>query len=305
MRGGPDGDKSCLARLLEQVNSGPTRTGNGIGNRQSQIGNLIGAPAGIRTRPKPDSVNACRSAAITHLSPDTRRHRGAHPADAELFHRDQLPKLRVAVRELSWLLSRGYNMTSALKLVGDRHGLRERQRLAAARSSCSDQDQQRRIAHSVSVSELLNENVIVDGFNLMVTIEAALSGGPLFTGVDKCIRDLSSVHGSYRSVEETAQSIYMVGKALQYLGASSVTWLLDRPVSNSGRLATKITEIALERGWPWRVEAVFNPDKTIMSSTAVAITSDSSILNRVARWTDLKTYLIATEIPNAWMVDLS
>ena len=62
------------------------------------------------------------------MSPDTRHHRGAHPADPKLFGPDQLRKLRRAVTELSWLLSRGYNMTSSLKLVGDRHGLRERQR---------------------------------------------------------------------------------------------------------------------------------------------------------------------------------
>ena len=97
----------------------------------------------------------------------------------------------------------------------------------------------------------------------------------------------------------------MAGKALQHLGASSVIWLLDRPVSNSGRLAKRMAEIALQRGWPWRVEVVFNPDAMIVTSTDVAITSDSSILDRVERWADLKTYLLATEIPNAWMVDLS
>ena len=239
------------------------------------------------------------------MSPDTRRHRGAHPADAELFHTAQVPKLRVAVNELSWLLSHGYKMTSSLKLVGDRHGLRERQRLAVSRSACSDQDKQRRREHCISVEEIRNQSVIVDGFNLMITLEAALSSGPLFIGVDECIRDLSTVHGSYRSVEETDRAIQMAGKALQHLGASSVIWLLDRPVSNSGRLAKRMAEIALQRGWPWRVEVVFNPDAMIVTSTDVAITSDSSILDRVERWADLKTYLLATEIPNAWMVDLS
>jgi hypothetical protein len=239
------------------------------------------------------------------VSPDTRRHRGAHPADVELFHPDQIPKLRVAVSELSWLLSRGYNMTSALKLVGDRHKLRERQRLAVSRSSCSDQDRQKRMDHSVSVAQIQNESVIVDGFNLIITLEAALGGGPLFVGVDKCIRDLSSVHGSYRSIDETEQAIFLAGNALGQLGASSVMWLLDRPVSNSGRLAARIADIALQRGWPWQVETVFNPDAMIISSTAIAITSDSSILNRVEKWTDLKTHLLTTEIPNAWMIDLS
>jgi hypothetical protein len=239
------------------------------------------------------------------MSPDTRHHRGAHPADTQLFGPDQLPKLHFAVSELSWLLSRGYNMTSSLKLVGDRHGLRERQRLAVLRSSCSDQNKQRRKDHCVSVERLCNQPVIVDGFNLTITIEAALSKGPLFIGVDECIRDLSSVHGSYRSVDETDRAILMIGDALQSLGASSVRWLLDRPVSNSGRLASRIAGIAAQRDWPWQVETVLNPDSIIVSSPEVAITSDSSVLDRVERWANLKSYLVAQQIPGAWLVNLS
>jgi hypothetical protein len=239
------------------------------------------------------------------MSPDTRHHRGAHPADPELFGPDQLRKLRRAVTELSWLLSRGYNMTSSLKLVGDRHGLRERQRLAVCRSSCSDQDRQRRKDHCISVEQLRNQSVIVDGFNVMITVEAALSRGPLLIGVDGCIRDLSSVHGSYRSVEETDRAISLIGETFQVLGASSVLWLLDRPVSNSGRLASKIAALAIQRDWPWQVEVVFNPDAMIASSPAVAITSDSSVLDRVERWADLKSYLLEHQIPEAWVVNLS
>ena len=92
--------------------------------------------------------------------------------------------------ELYWLLCRGYKMTSSLKLVGDRHGLRERQRLAVSRSACSDEDRQRRIEHRIAVEELKNQQLVVDGFNLIITIEAALSGGPLLVGIDDCIRDL-------------------------------------------------------------------------------------------------------------------
>ena len=238
------------------------------------------------------------------MSPDTRRHRGAHPADPELFGQDQLDKLRRAVGELCWLLSRGYSMTASLKLVGDRHGLRERQRLALSRAACSDQNRRRRNEHCVSVKQLRDQEVIVDGFNLIITIEAALSNGPLFIGVDDCIRDLSSVHGSYRSVEETDRAISLIGNTLHQLGPSRVVWLLDRPVSNSGRLAAKITGLASQNRWPWEVEVVFNPDSRMISSLAVAITSDSSILDRVAKWTNLKSYLVANQIVNPWIVDL-
>ena len=238
------------------------------------------------------------------MSPDTRRHRGPHPADAEPFGTDQLPKLRRAVGDLCWLLSRGYKLTSSLKLVGDRHGLRERQRLAVSRSACSENDRQRRINHRIAIEQLKDQQLIVDGFNLIITIEAALSDGPLLIGIDECIRDLSSVHGSYRSVDETDRAIMMIGNALRQLGPASVHWLLDQPVSNSGRLAAKLTDLAERANWPWSVETVFNPDAAIIASPSVAITSDSAILDRVDRWADLKTHLLKREVPNAWIIDL-
>src|ERR1044072_7173638 len=120
------------------------------------------------------------------MSPDTRRHRGPHPADRELFGEGELPKLRRAVADLCWLLSRGYKMTSSLKLVGDRYGLRERQRLAVSRCACSDEDRQRRRNHRIAVEQMKNQQLLVDGFNLIITIEAALSGGPLQIGRASC-----------------------------------------------------------------------------------------------------------------------
>jgi hypothetical protein len=82
-------------------------------------------------------------------------------------------------------------------------------------------------AHCVSVEGIANERVIVDGFNLMITVEAGLSAGPLLLCRDECMRDLSSVHGSYRSVHETDRAICLVGELLQKPEGFSVLWLLD------------------------------------------------------------------------------
>jgi len=238
------------------------------------------------------------------VSPDTREHRGPHPSDREFFADEQIPTLRTATTELSWLLSHGYKLTSSMKLVGDRYSLTERQRLAVSRSACSDAALVRRKDHCVSVKHLSNEDVIIDGFNLIISIEAALSGAPLLVCRDECIRDLSSVHGSYRSVQETESAISLIGEICEQLCPASVLWLLDRPISNSGRLARRIADIAERHGWPWMVEVVFNPDAQIVSSSSIAITSDSSILDRVERWTNLKSYLVQQRLNHSWLIDL-
>jgi hypothetical protein len=239
------------------------------------------------------------------MSPDKRRHRGAHPEDARLFETARLAALRVAVSELSWLLSHGYQTKSALKLVGDRHNLTQRQRLAVSRAACAEENRARRQTSRVDEREVAGEGLIVDGFNLVILLEAALSGGVLVLGRDGCVRDLSSVHGSYRAVEETERAILLAGEVLATLKPSSVLWLLDSPVSNSGRLAARVREVASVRGWPWEVRVEFNPDRDIVNSNLVAVTSDSNVLDGVKRWLNLGRMIVERQVERPWVIDLS
>jgi hypothetical protein len=67
--------------------------------------------------------------------PDKRTHRGPHPSDVKLFAENVLPDLRTAVADYSLLLTKGYAEKSALKLVGDKFSLTERQRVAVMRNA--------------------------------------------------------------------------------------------------------------------------------------------------------------------------
>jgi hypothetical protein len=221
-----------------------------------------------------------------------------------LFAAERLDDLRAAVAELSWLLTRGYASKSALKLVGDRYALTERQRLAVSRAACSDASLERRAARCLPLTQVAGDQLIIDGFNLIITAEAALGGGILMLCRDGCIRDLSSVHGSYRAVAETERALHVIGDALATAQPAAVGWLLDKPISNSGRLAERIRNLAAGRGWPWSVELVFNPDGEIAASARVAVTSDSNILDRAARWVNLGRHLVAAGLPESWVIDL-
>lgn len=239
------------------------------------------------------------------MCPDHRQHRGSHPADKELFATEHVPALRRATADLSWLLTNGYVVKSALKLVGDRFNLTERQRLAVARAAASDEQCQYRREHCLPFESIHNEEVLIDGFNLIITVEAALSGGLLIHCRDECIRDLSSVHGSYRAVSETEAAIHLIGEILMAHSPRSVTWLLDQPISNSGRLAQRIRDIAHTRGWPWNVSVVMNPDNELRASERIVLTSDSFILDGVARWVNFTRQLVDVHLRTAWIIDLS
>jgi hypothetical protein len=237
--------------------------------------------------------------------PDTRTHRGLDPRDGSAFAEPVRPKLIEAVHDLSWLLSRGYAERSASKLVGDRLSLTERQRMAVKRSACSDASLSRRRAHQCSLEQLRGRTLLIDGFNVLTTLEGALSGGVILLGSDGAYRDLLGVHGSYRKVLETRPALILLGELLAARGVAPVVWYLDSPVSNSGRLKKEILDIASTRGWQWEVELVFNPDPILSQSADFVATADSAILDRCSGWVALAREAIEAAVPSAFVVDLA
>ncbi len=225
--------------------------------------------------------------------PDKRKHRGPAPDDLRVFGDEYYPDLCHAVADLSMLLSKGYAQTSSLKLVGDRFALTQRQRLALMRTACSDAQLQRRTARRVEMDTLAAQPLVIDGYNLLITTEAALSGAAIFIGRDRCCRDLSGIHGSYRRVSETLSAFELIAKCLGEAAISSVRWLFDSPVSNSGKLKVLITELAEKNHWPWQVELLTNPDAELIASENVIATSDSDVIDKCDRWTNLGAEVLA------------
>ena len=165
--------------------------------------------------------------------PDSRRHRGPHPEDARLFARDTWPDLRQATSDLCWLLSRDYAPASALKLVGDRHQLAARQRAAVERCACADSSRDARQQRRVGPEQLADRPVLVDGYNVLTTVEAALGAAVILAARDGTYRDLASMHGTFRTVTETRPALELLGRVTGQYRANSWTWYLDRPVSNN------------------------------------------------------------------------
>lgn len=233
--------------------------------------------------------------------PDRRKHRGPGPQDPGWFGGDAGPGLKAAVSDLSWLLSRGYAAPSALKLVGDRHRLVERQRAAVSRAACSDAALAGRAARRVEPDALRGRPLRIDGFNLLLTLESALGGGVVLACRDGCYRDLASVHGTYRRVEETAPALALAARWLAAWGAGPCAWLLDAPVSNSGRLAALIR--AADPGWS--AEVVPDPDAVLLRPGDLVATADAGVLDRCGEWVSLARHLVEAGAPGAFVVDLS
>jgi hypothetical protein len=237
--------------------------------------------------------------------PDKRAHRGPNPEDAESFAPAAQDRLRAAVGDYCWLLSRGYAETSALKIVGDHFLLTQRQRTAVMRCSCSDESLSRRRQHQISAQALAGQPLLIDGYNILTTVEAALAGGVILHARDGCYRDMASMHGTFRNVEETIPALTLTGEFLAELHISRCTWYLDSPVSNSGRLKQSIQALAAERGWTWQVDLIPSPDAILSKANEIIATADSVILDRCQRWFNLGREIVHAKVPDERVMDLS
>jgi hypothetical protein len=235
--------------------------------------------------------------------PDSRKHRGPDMLDRQRFGAEAVPTLRLATSDLTWLLTRGYAAPSSLKLIGDRYQLDARQRQAVARCTTATANVEHRLAHRVPDHALAGEPIWIDGFNVLTSIEAALAGGIILVGQDTAYRDMASMHGTYRNVAETEPAIDLIGACLARQQVASAHWLLDAPVSNSGRLKGRLLERASHHQWNWHVELVGDPDRVLRDCAHTVASADSFVLDAAARWTNLARHVISQSVPAAWVVD--
>jgi hypothetical protein len=243
----------------------------------------------------------CQPAAM----PRRQAHRGPAAKDEKLFGPRQLAALRAATHDLCWLLDRGYASHSSAELVGNRHNLTSRQRMAVSRCACSIEAAQHRHCIEVQPSAIRGQELWLDGYNVLTVLESALAGGIVLLGRDGCCRDIAGIHRRYRKVNETVPVLRMIGETAAAWGVTCCRWWLDKPVSNSGRLKLLIQETATAAGWNMPVELVFNPDRVLWESEHAIATSDGVVLDRCCRWVNLTGQIIAGRIPQARLVDLS
>lgn len=228
--------------------------------------------------------------------------RGFVPSDDSEFNIESQLLLRRAQKDILYLLEQGYPIKNASTFVGNHFMLSERQRLAIVRASATSDILTIRQDKKLTM-ETLGKKVYVDGFNAIITLEVALSGGTLIRCMDSTIRDLAGLRGTYRLIEQTDTAIKLIGDKLADLQIEELCFYLDSPVSNTGRLKKRITELL--EAFPFRVsvELVNNAD-VILEKLDNVISSDAIILNKCLSWYNLIAEIIDEMLPQTKCVDL-
>jgi hypothetical protein len=224
------------------------------------------------------------------------RNRGKNTGDDSLFGSEkQIEKLKLAVQDMQYLLSRNYAEKASSDLVGNHYRLKTRQIQVIRGASASENQIQNRKSKQLEISDVKNKTIYLDGFNVLILLESLLSEAYIFEGVDGCFRDLSGVHGTYKRVNQTQDSIELVATFFKKSKAEKLIWIFDKPVSNSGRIKQIILDFAKDNNLNWKVELEFNPDKFLVENKEIIVSSDAWILDHCKNWFNLIEYLIHEE----------
>ncbi len=237
------------------------------------------------------------------MSPKSTK-RGFDSDDHKWFSEKAIAQLRTAQQEVQWLLDRGYKLGPILDLVGGHYQLSARQRTALKRTTSTKLQYEKRESTMLPFNFAKNGCLNIDGFNLIITIEVALSGSILILGNDGVLRDLAGLRGTYRLINQTDIALNIIGRTLEQLAVPEVKFFLDAPVSNSGRLKSKILEYSTEWQIPVEVELVPNAD-IILSRMERVVTGDSIILDECRSWFNLSRKIVEDYIENPWIVNFS
>lgn len=230
--------------------------------------------------------------------------RGYSTKDEYFFSGPELEKLKLAHDDLRELLDRGYKYGPAVTFVGSHYQLTARQRNALRRASASRKQCAAREKKRLGIDPAGYDLLKIDGFNLVIALETALSGSLLVLGDDNVLRDLAGLRGTYRLLRQTGTALDLIGKTLNEMKVRRILFYLDSPVSNSGRLRGLILAKADEWKIPVQVELVPNADRYLCQEEKI-VTGDSVLLDSCRSWLNLSRIIIEQNLPAAWIVNFT
>ncbi len=197
-----------------------------------------------------------------------------------------------AAHDFRYLLNRGYPRKPSLEMVGNRYQLTYDQRHLLHRGIFSESDSKSRREKKIPVRRIHNKDLAIDGYNVLITIEAGLSHRPLVFGDDGFIRDISGLSGNFLKTAATEQALELIFDVLKETKPRHTLFLFDAPISRSGKLAEEI-RIRLQRvGISGDAQAIKVPEQILIGFPGCVATSDTAIIDQSREVVDLAGFIL-------------
>ncbi len=217
----------------------------------------------------------------------------------------RINKIIEAIKDYKYLLNRGYNPISALNLISNHYGLSKRERLAIYRSIHDDKTVSNILKKKVKPENLSSDIIVIDGFNVLITLKAAITCQQLIKGDDGFLRDILGVFGHVRYDSNFFKAVYYLAFSLNLLDVVDVVIVFDKNVKWSKLYSDMVRKIVSIYTPYTRVVLAAKSDKKILSMNGIKASSDIVILMGADKIFDLAGYIIVHYMRYDNIVDFS
>lgn len=192
-----------------------------------------------------------------------------------------------ASQDLKYLLDRNYNRTTAINLVVNRYELSEKNCNLLHRYVFPEKEIRAHRKKICPPRRMRGKKIVIDGYNVLITVEAALEGKDTILGMDGILRDVKGIFSKYKFDKNSEKAIDKILEKLKEFKPSSTLFIFDSQISKSGELAAFVRERMEEHGLTG--DAITSPhaDKEIKKLNCITLSSDSIIIENVDRVIDL------------------
>lgn len=195
-----------------------------------------------------------------------------------------------ALLDYYYLINRNYPEKGTLKLVGDRYRLTGKHRTILYRGISSSQKNSLRINRLTNQME--QQDLIIDAYNVILTILNYKLGRPVFISSDGLCRDAGSLFGKIRKREVFLETLMQLVKFLKTRNLRFAKVYFDSPVSFSREHAYEAQQCFDNAQIPAKVEIVKSADKSLIDAlSGILCTSDTGIIDQ--------TELALADLPHA------
>jgi hypothetical protein len=192
-----------------------------------------------------------------------------------------------AMEELRFLLDRGYRKDDASRFVSDTHHLNPTERNILFCRTFSREDVEKTMSKIKPIEYVRGQLLMVDGFDVLTTVQDIISGAKMLACQDGIIRKSSIFDSSYIIRDSTRDAADRAIEVLASYPPRNVSWVFDSQIIGSSALAEYVREKLEEkniRGESITLPSVYNH---ILKNNILTATSDINIIGQISQIVDI------------------
>ena len=194
-------------------------------------------------------------------------------------------KILEASKDVKYLLSRRYNFESVINFVSTRYMLNSLEKQILIRLFSGYNIKFKKL------KTIRTETLIIDGYNILITVSVMINKGILIKSIDGLIRDIEGKHGKFIDLEIMKTSVDVIENFIRNTlkFKKEVIIVLEKNISKSGELAKYINHYT-------SMKAILEKqvDNFIIanSTRATISTSDSLIIGKIGKVYPITLYML-------------